>query len=64
MALYTPEEIVDMANSLMKDIADSKDDIDAKLAANFADRCTEIVKKLAESVAELHQRVDVLSEKD
>lgn len=64
MALYTPEEIVDMANSLMRDIADSKDDIDAKLAANFADRCAEIVKKLAESVAELHQRVDVLSEKD
>ncbi len=28
-----PEEIVENANLLMKDIADSKDNIDAKLAA-------------------------------
>ncbi len=64
MVVYTPEEIVDMANILMKEIADSKDDIDAKLAATFADKCAEIIKNLAESVAELHQRVDVLTEKD
>ncbi|HEY9207330.1 MAG TPA: hypothetical protein VIO58_15575 [Candidatus Methanoperedens sp.] len=64
MVVYTPEEIVDMANLLMKEIADSKDDIDAKLAATFADKCAEIIKNLAESVAELHQRVDVLTEKD
>jgi hypothetical protein len=63
MVLYTPEEIVDMANVLMKDIADSKDVIDVKLAASFADRCAEIIKNLAESVAELHQRVDVITEK-
>ncbi len=63
MVVYTPEEIVDMANGLMKDIADSKDDIDVKLAASFADRCAEIIKNLAESVAELHQRVDVITEK-
>ncbi len=62
--VYTPEEVIDMANSLMRDIAKSKDDIDARLAASFADRCAEIVKNLAESVAELHQRVDVLTEKD
>ena len=55
---------MEMANLLMKDIADSKDNIDAKLAASFADRCAEIIKNLAESVAELHQRVDVLTEKD
>ena len=66
MVVY-PEEIVEMANLLMKDIADSadsKDNIDAKLATSFADRCAEIIKNLAESVAELHQRVDVLTEKD
>ncbi len=63
MVVYTPEEIVDMANGLMKDIADSKDNIDVKLAASFADRCAEIIKNLAESVAELHQRVDVITEK-
>jgi hypothetical protein len=64
MANYTPEEIVEMADSLMKDIASSKDEIDAGLAASFADRCAEIIKNLAESVAELHQRVDVLTEKE
>jgi hypothetical protein len=48
----------------MKDIADSKDNIDAKLAASFADRCAELIKNLAESIAELHTRVDVLTEKD
>ncbi len=64
MVLYTPEEIVDMANRLMKDIADSKDDIDVIMAASFADRCAEIIKNLAESVAELHQRVDVITEKE
>lgn len=63
MVVY-PEEIVEMANLLMKDIADSKDNIDAKLAASFADRCAELIKNLAESMAELHQRVDVLTEKD
>ncbi len=64
MVIYTPEEIVDMADRLMKDIADSKDNIDAIMAASFADKCAEIVKNLAESVAELHQRVDVLTEKE
>jgi len=63
MVVY-PEEIVEMANLLMKDIADSRDNSDAKLAASFADKCAEIIKNLAESVAELHQRVDVLTEKD
>ncbi len=63
MAVY-PEEIVEMANGLMKDIADSKDDLDVTLTASFVDRCAEIIKNLAESVAELHQRVDVLTEKD
>jgi hypothetical protein len=63
MVVY-PEEIVEMANLLMKDIADSKDDLDVTLTASFVDRCTELVKNLAESVAELHQRVDVLTEKD
>ncbi len=63
MAPYTPEEIVEMADELMKDIASSKDEIDAVLAANFADRCAQIVKSLAESVAELHTRVDVITEK-
>ncbi len=64
MVLYTPEEIVDMANRLMKEIADSKDDLDTTMAVSFADKCAELIKNLAESVAELHQRVDVLSEKD
>lgn len=64
MANLAPEEIVEMAENLMKDIASSKDDIDARLAASFADRCAEIIKNLAESVAELHQRVDVLTEKE
>ena len=64
MVQYTPEEIVEMADVLMKDIADSKDNIDVVLAANFADRCVQIIKNLAESMAELHQRVDVLTEKD
>ncbi len=63
MVIY-PEESVEMANLLMKDIANSKDNIDAKLAARFADRCAELIKNLAESMAELHQRVDVLTEKD
>ena len=58
-----PEEIVEMANLLLKDIADSKD-IDAKQAASFADRCAELIKNLAESMAELSNRVDVLTEKD
>lgn len=64
MVVYTPEEIAEMADMLMKDIADSKDNIDITLAANFADRCAIIIKRLAESMAELHQRVDVLTEKD
>ncbi len=64
MGIYTPEEIVEMANDLMSDIAASKDDIDITLAANFADRCAMIIKNLAESVAELHQRVDVITEKE
>jgi hypothetical protein len=63
MVVYTPEEIVEMTDILMRDIADSKDDIDAILAANFADRCAQIIKNLAESMAELHNRVDVLTEK-
>ena len=64
MVVYTPEEVVDMANSLMKDIADSKDNLDVIMVASFVDRCTDLVKNLAESMAELHQRVDVLTEKD
>ncbi|HWQ96105.1 MAG TPA: hypothetical protein VN368_01910 [Candidatus Methylomirabilis sp.] len=63
MIIY-PEEIVEKANLLMKDIAASKDDIDARLAASFADRCAELIKNLAESMAELHQRVDLITEKD
>jgi hypothetical protein len=49
---------------LIKDIEDSKDNIDAKLAASFADRCAQLIKNLAESMAELHNRVDVLTERD
>ncbi len=64
MIMYTPEEIVDMAERLMKDIADSKDSLDVTMTASFVDRCAEIVKNLAESTAELHQRVDVLTEKE
>ncbi len=64
MVAYTPEEIIEMADRLMKDISDSKDSLDITAAASFTDRCTEILKNLAESVAELHQRVDVLTEKE
>jgi hypothetical protein len=63
MVVY-PEEIVEMANLLMKDIADSKENIDTKQAARFTDRCAELIKNLAESMSELHNRVDVLTEKD
>lgn len=59
----TPEEIIEMAEKLMKDISDSKDDLDITSTASFVDRCAQVVKTLAESVAELHQRVDVLTEK-
>lgn len=70
MAVYTPEEIVEMADRLMKDIADSTKDIaseeavDIMMTANYADRCAQLIKNLAESVSELHQRVDVLTEKE
>jgi hypothetical protein len=71
MAVYTPEEIVEMADLLMKDIADStadiaesKEAIDITTVTNFVDRCAQLAKNLAESVAELHQRVDVLTEKE
>ncbi len=70
MAVYTPEEIVEMADKLMKDIADSTKDIasegtiDVTMAANYADKCAQLIKNLAESVSELHQRVDVLTEKE
>ncbi len=70
MTVYTPEEIVEMADRLMKDIADSTKDIasegtvDSIMAANYADRCAQLIKNLAESVSELHQRVDVLTEKE
>ncbi len=70
MAVYTPEEIVEMADRLMKDIADTTKDIasegtiDSTMAANYADRCAQLIKNLAESVSELHQRVDVLTEKE
>jgi hypothetical protein len=60
----TPEEIIEMAENLIKDISDSKDDLDVTSTASFVDRCTQIVKNLAESVAELHQRVDMLTEKE
>ncbi len=73
MAEYTPEEIVEMADQLMKDIADSTKDIaasessssvtDITMTANFADRCASILKSLAENVAELQERVDILTEK-
>ncbi|MCX9011716.1 MAG: hypothetical protein OIN66_11420 [Candidatus Methanoperedens sp.] len=69
--VYTPEEIVEMTDRLMKDIADSTRDIvesreatDITMSTNFVDRCVGILKNLAESVAELHGRVDVLTEKD
>jgi len=69
--VYTPEEIVEMADRLMKDIADSTRDIvesreatDITMSTNFVDRCAGILKNLAESVAELHARVDVLTEKE
>jgi hypothetical protein len=64
MVAYTPEEIIEMADRLMKDISDSKDNLDITAAASFTDRCAEIIRNLAESVAELHQRVDVLTEKE
>ncbi len=73
MTEYTPEEIVEMADRLMKDIADSTKDIaseasggavDVTMAANYADRCARLIKNLAESVSELHQRVDVITEKE
>jgi hypothetical protein len=63
MVVY-PEEIIEMADRLMKYIADSKDNLDITLAVSFTDRCAELIKKLAESMAELHQRVDVLTEKE
>jgi hypothetical protein len=56
MVVNTPEEIIEMADRLMKDISDSKDNLDITAAASFADRCAEIIRNLAESVAELHQR--------
>lgn len=69
--VYTPEEIVEMADRLMKDIAGSTRDIvesreatDITMTTNFVDRCAGILKDLAESVAELHERVDVLTEKE
>lgn len=69
--VYTPEEIVEMADRLIKDIADSTRDIvesreatDITMSTNFVDRCAGILKNLAESVAELHERVDVLTEKE
>ena len=70
MVMYTPEEIVEMADRLMKDISDSTKDIsseatvDVTMAVNYADRCAQLIKNLAESVSELHQRVDVLTEKE
>jgi chemotaxis regulatin CheY-phosphate phosphatase CheZ len=70
MVVYTPEEIVELADRLMKDIADSTKDIaseesvDITMAVNYADRCAQLIKNLAESVSELHQRVDVLTEKE
>ena len=70
MVIYTPEEIVEMADRLMKDISDSTKDIsseatvDVTMAVNYADRCAQLIKNLAESVSELHQRVDVLTEKE
>ncbi|MFZ3060007.1 MAG: hypothetical protein WA102_09760 [Candidatus Methanoperedens sp.] len=64
MVTYTPEEIIEMADRLMKDISDSKDNLDVIASVSFTDRCAEILKNLAESVAELHQRVDVITEKE
>ena len=70
MVIYTPEEIVEMADRLMKDISDSTKDVsseatvDVIMAVNYADRCAQLIKNLAESVSELHQRVDVLTEKE
>jgi len=74
VAEYTPEEIVEMADRLMKDIANLTKDIadaespgqviDITMAVNFVDRCAGILKNLAENMAELHQRVDVITEKE
>lgn len=64
MVVNTPEEIIEMADRLMKDISDSKDNLDVIASVSFTDRCAEILKNLAESVAELHQRVDVITEKE
>lgn len=71
MAEYTPEELVEMADRLRKDIADTTKDIieskevtDITMATNFIDKCAVILRNLAENLAELHERVDVLTEKD
>ena len=72
MTEHTPEEIVEMVDRLINDIASSTEDIaaaenakevtDVTMAAYFADRWARILKTLAENVAELHERVDVLTE--
>ncbi len=70
MVVYTPEEIIEMADRLMRDISNSTKDIaseepiDSTIALNFADRCAKLIRNLAETVSELHQRVDVITEKE
>ena len=68
--MENPEEITEMADKLMKDIAEytkdiaSEEVIDTTTTLNYIDRCTQLIKKLAESLSELHQRVDVITEKE
>jgi len=61
----TSEEMAEEAEAILKDIATKAEEgeLDNKMVASFVGRNTHLLKDLAEAMALLQQRVDVISKK-
>ncbi len=59
----TPEELVEEAESIIKEISERAEELDEKMIAALLSKTARLLKDLTEAHALLHQRVDVLSEK-
>jgi gamma-glutamyl:cysteine ligase YbdK (ATP-grasp superfamily) len=65
LLVKTSEEMAEEAETILKDIAMKAEEgeLDNKMVASFVGRTTHLLKDLAEAMALLQQRVDVISKK-
>jgi|Deesub1362A_J573_1020465.scaffolds.fasta_scaffold64945_2 hypothetical protein len=63
MVVKTPEELVEEAENIIREISEKAEELDEKVIASLLSKTARLLKELAEAHALLHQRVDVLSEK-